>query len=365
MIRILHCLPGNMNMGGIESYLMNIYRNIDRKKIQFDFIIHSSNENYYEKEIKKLGGKIFRLPNKADNIKEYKTLFTTLLKEHPEYKIIHIHAVYAFSKIEAKIAKENGLKVIFHSHNKNAIIKRKLVHYFMKYNLDKYVDLKIACSLDAAKWMFNKNTIKNKEYYIWNNMIDSNKFIYNPEIRKQIREKYDINQSTLVIGSVGRLDYQKNPFKLIKIFKEINKKNPNSILFIIGEGDLKNKLEKKIRKYDLNNKVYLLGNKNNVNDYLQSFDIFLLPTRYEGLGIVLIEAQAAGLKCFTSKNKVPKETNITNLINYVSLYKSNKYWSDLILSLKKYKRLNRQKEIISAKFDNRIIKEVEDFYLSL
>lgn len=366
MIRILHILPGNMNMGGIESYLMNIYRNIDRKKVQFDFVVHSKDENYYEKEINKLGGVIYRLPIKANNVKNYEKELTNLLKNHKEYNTVHIHATYSFSYIEAKVCKSCNIKnVIFHSHNKNAILKRKIYHYLFKHKISNYTTYNIACSFDAAKWMYKKNIIKNNLFSIWNNTINSSNFSYNKDARLKIRRKYNIGEDTLVIGNVGRISYQKNPEKLINIFNEIHKQNPSSVLFMIGEGELKEKINKKIKLLGLEKNVFLIGNVDNVNEYLSAFDIFLFPTRYEGLGIVLIEAQASGLKCFTSDKVVPKETNITTLINYINLNSSNKFWAKKVLENINYKRKNMNSEIKKSNFDNSSIKNIEKFYIEI
>lgn len=366
MIRILHLLPGNMNMGGIESYLMNIYRNIDRKKIQFDFIVHTEEENYYEKEIKELGGKCYRLPIKAKNIKKYEKELEELLKKHKEYKTIHIHATYAFSKVEARVAKKSGIKnVIFHSHNTNAICKRKIIHYIYKNKIDKYIDYPIACSMAAAKWMYNGKILKKQKYTIWNNTIDASYFAYQEEIRNKIRKKYKINKNTLLVGNVGRLSYQKNPERVISIFNEIKKQNQDSVLFILGDGEKKEKLKRQIRKLEIEDSVFLLGNVDHVEAYMQAFDIFLFPTRYEGLGIVLIEAQAAGLKCFTSATVVPIETKITDLITYIDLKKNDSYWSRKILGEKDYKRTNTKEQIQKANFDNDFVQEIEKFYLKI
>lgn len=358
-IRIIHCLIGNMNCGGIESFIMNVYRNINRDLVQFDFIIHDSKENYYEKEIIMLGGKIYRVPYKSKNFLSYYKEMTNLIKQHPEYKIMHIHTTYSLSYFDAKLAKDNGVDtIIIHSHNNNANFKRKILHYIFKRKFDNISTYRFACSHSAAKWMFKKNTILNNKYYVVNNGIDIEKFFYDERIRNKIRKKYNI-ENKFVIGNVGRLSYQKNPEFLIDIFFNIYKNKKSSVLLIVGNGELMQKLKNKVKLLGIEDKVLFLGETNDVDLILQAMDVFLLPSRYEGLGMVLVEAQSNGLKCYTSNN-VPTEVNLTGLVDFIDLNNSSSKWADIILS----KNNNRKIDIEKIREKGYDIKDVARFLQS-
>ena len=248
-IRILHCLPGDMNQGGIENFLMNIYRVIDKNLFQFDFIIHSKEESFYEKEIKQLGGRVYRVAQKSKNYKLYEKDMNKLLSEHKEYKIIHIHATYAISIFDEIIAKKHGLKVIVHAHSSNDILKRKLIHFALKRKLSKETQYKFACSLKAAEWLFTKKSLRKNSLTIINNSIDSKKFVYNLDTRNSERKSIGV-EGKFVIGIVSRLSYLKNINFLIDIFNEIYKVNKNSVLLIVGEGPEKENLQNKVIKKD-------------------------------------------------------------------------------------------------------------------
>lgn len=366
-IRILHCLPGDMNQGGIENFIMNLYKKIDRSKIQFDFIVHSQETSFYEKEIKELGGKIYRITYKSKNFKKYQNEFIHLLKEHKEYKIIHIHATYAISAFDAKIAKKMGLKVIVHAHSSNDILKRKIVHFLLKYQLNKNSEYKFACSTKASDWLFGKKY--RNQVTIIKNAIDSEKFIYNENIRNNEREKLKINNK-FVVGIVSRLSYLKNIDFLIEIFKEISQIEKDAVLLIVGDGPERLKLENKVEELKLGKKVIFLGNYTKVNEVLQAIDVFVMPSKCEGFGISLLEAQAVSLKCFTSEGVVPKEiklNNNPNMLEFISLKMSAKEWAQKILIWnKKYERINMKLLIKKAGYDlESNIQFIENKYIKI
>lgn len=369
IIRILHCLPGNMNQGGIENFIMNIYRKIDREKFQFDFIVHSADENYYEKEIKKLGGKIYRVEYKTRNFGKYKQDMEKILKEHKEYKIIHVHSTYAISLFDVLIGHKYGLKVITHAHSSNDIMKRKLINILFKRKLSKITDYKFACSMKAAKWLFTKSSINKNEITIINNAIDTKKFLFDCHTRENQRKLLGI-EDNYVIGVISRLSYLKNIDFLIEIFSKVAKKDKSAILLIVGNGPEKLKLEEKVEKMSLTNRVVFLGEVDNNYELLQAMDVFVLPSKCEGFGIALIEAQAAGLKCFTSKDVVPREVQIEDNINkleFISLKKKPEEWAYEILKWNNnYKRLNTYKEIINAGYDlDSNIESIENKYIEI
>lgn len=353
-VRILHCVPGDMSPSGIQNFIMNMYRNIDRDIVQFDFIVHSKEENIHDKEIRNLGGKIYRVEYKTRNYKKYKEQMEKILKEHPEYKIIHIHAPYAIAITDVCIAKKYGLKVIIHAHSSDEIFKRKIIHIALKNKMSKMADYRFACSVKAAKWLFDKENFKKDKYTIINNSIQTKEFIYNPEVRSEVRNKLNLD-NYFVIGNVSRLSYLKNIDFLIKIFNEINLKCKKSKLLLVGDGPEKSRMEKLVKQLKLEDSVVFLGNCNNVNEILNAMDVFVMPSRSEGFGISLLEAQAAGLKCFTSKNVVPEDIQIKNnqnILEFISLKNTPRQWANKILDWNNgYKRLDISDKIEKAGYD--------------
>lgn len=291
MIRILQCPIGNMNIGGIENMLMQIYRHIDRTKIQFDFVVHDYEENTYEKEIVSLGGKLYRVPYISQNPRQHVKEFDKLLKEHPEYKIVHIHTTYAIMYFDARIAKKHGRKVIVHSHNSNATRLHRGIHFLLKDRQSKLADYRLGCSDIAGKWMFGKKM----GYDIWKNAIDLSGLKFNLEKRKKVREHLGVTDRDLLIGNVARLSYQKNQELLIDIYDKYRKRNKDSRLILVGGGEDEPKLKEKVKSLALENHVIFTGNISNVNDYMMAMDVFCLTSRWEGFGTVMIEALAAGV----------------------------------------------------------------------
>ena len=318
------------NLGGIEVFVMSLYRNIDRQKIQFDFIDH--NGIYFSNEINKMGGNIIKIPTRRENFFIYRKMLNEILKSGL-YTAVHVHAL-AVSNIDIiKIALKYNVKVILHSHMDMDLrnFKAEILH---KYN---------------RKWLEDKN-----------------KFKFNSDLRIRVREKLNI-KNELLIGHVGRFAYQKNQEFLINIFNEILKIYSNSKLVLIGgDGGMLDVSKKLVKDLTLEDKVIFTGIQDNVDEYMQGMDIFVFPSRWEGLGIVLIEAQAAGLPCFTS-DKVPDEAKVTENLFFLSLEESPKYWAEIIVD--KYKEFIR-KDVSNLLIENgydihQTAKYIENFYLDI
>lgn len=363
-IRILQVFA-TLDRGGAETMIMNIYRNIDRSKVQFDFIVNEDKDEYaYEREIKDLGGKIYRLPRY--NIKNhflYRKKWEQLLSNHPEWNIIHAHhTTPAF--IYLKVAKSFNRITIAHSHTAGSEKSIKsCVKVLLRYPLRHVADYLFACSESAAKWMFGEYS---DSTFIIKNAIDTKKFTFSNVIRERKRKELGI-ENKFVIGHIGRFQTPKNHVFLIDIFKEIYNKDKNSVLLLVGDGELRSSIEKKVKELRLMNNVIFTGVRTDVPELLQAMDVFVFPSLYEGLPVSLIEAQAAGIKIFASTN-ITKEVKITKLVNFISLKKSPEYWAELILSACKngYERKDMRKEIIDAGYDiNENAKKIEKFYLAL
>lgn len=324
-IRVLQILPGGHVCGGIENFVMNYYRNLDRTKVQFDFLVHYNDKGYYDDEILKLGGKIYYTNIRNDKkIIKYIKYLNNFFKEHKEYKIIHGH-MPGLAPLYFFVARINHVKCrIAHSHvtDTEKTLKGRLLKLII-YSISFFSNYYFACSKEAGKFMF-----KNKKFEIINNAIDFEKFKYDENKRLKIREELGIDDK-FVVGCVGRFNQQKNHQFLIRIFYELLKNNSNSVLLLIGEGELENDIRAQASNLGIIDKVIFLGVKNDVGYWYNAFDSFVLPSNFEGLGIVLIESQVNGLPTYTS-SVVPEEANVSNLIKFISLSDDPKEWAKKI-----------------------------------
>lgn len=364
-IRILQVV-GKMHYGGMETLIMNLYRNIDRNKVQFDFLVHYDEPGEYDEEILKLGGKIYKMPRTIPtNYFKYKRALKMFFDEHKEYKVVHGH-LQATAFMYHKIGKSKSVKCcITHAHTTGVEKKLKdLLGRKLSLLAQKYTDYFFGCSVDACRYFFPNAINSNESIFIIKNGIQVQKYVYDYEKRKNIRKNMKL-QDKLVIGHIGRFSEVKNHEFLLKIFYEVHKKNKNSVLLLIGKGSLEEKIKIKVKELCLEDCVIFLGTRSDIPDLLQAMDIFLLPSKYEGLGIALIEAQASGLKSFTSEKTVPKATKITDLLEYVSLEKSPEYWAKKILETNTSDRKDTSINIKTAGYD---IKEtanwIEKFYIN-
>lgn len=364
MIRVLHVLD-SMNRGGIETTLMNIFRRIDRNKVVFDFLVTTDKKCDYDDEIYELGGKIYnitpRKKNYFQNIKDLNVFF----KLHKEYKIIHMHVGSLSYIMPLKVAKKYKVPVrIIHSRNTQEGGRKihKYIHSINKLFIKNIATNYFSCSDLAGKWLYTKKILKNENYKMINNGILTEKFIYSEKKRKEIRNELNCENKTALVN-VGRLHPQKNHEFLLEIFKEYNKINKNSVLYLIGEGSLRKNIEEKIKILNLEDKVVLLGKRDNIHELLQGMDIFVMPSLYEGLPGSVVEAQGAGLPCLIS-NTITKDVKITDLVTFEDINISSKEWANQIKNiLKNFKRRNTQKELLEAGFDmGQVAKILEKFY---
>lgn len=358
-IRVLHIVT-YMGRGGLETMIMNYYRNIDRNRVQFDFLVHRDFEADYDEEIKELGGKIYRLPPLNPLSKEYLSKLDSFFKEHKEYKIVHSH-IDCMSAIPLKYAKLNGVPIrIAHSHNSSQAKNLKyLLKLFYKTKISKYANNLFACSNDAGRWMFGENA----DFTVLNNAIDTEKYLFNNNMAQKVRKKLKITNESLVIGHVGSLWISKNHSFIVDIFVEILKKRINSVLLLVGEGPLRQSIEKKVHSLGITDKVIFTGSRADVNELLQAMDVFLFPSLYEGLPVSMVEAQASGLPCLIS-DKVPIECKKTDLVYQMNLSDSPDKWAEKIEELSKIERRNTYEEIKKSGFDVKSNAEkLENFYL--
>ncbi len=301
-IRVLHYI-GSLELGGSQSMVMNLYRHIDRTKIQFDFIVDKKNSFYYKDEIESLGGQVFIFdhPFKGYNFLQFKKQWKDFFKNHPEYKIIHSH-VRSVASIVLKIAKKYGMITICHSHStSNGQGLKSIVKYVLQKRIPQYADYLLACSKESAIWLYGKKNADSDRCIIINNAIDAYKFSFDSQSRKKIRKHFDIENKTVLV-QVGRIETVKNYAFTIEVLKDLIKIDNNYYLIIIGDGSLINEIIEKVNSYELNNNVMFLKNRSDINDILQAADIFVMPSIWEGLSLSLVEAQAASLPCIISSN---------------------------------------------------------------
>lgn len=363
-IRVLQVI-GQMNRGGAESMIMNIYRKIDRTKIQFDFVVHTDEKCDFDDEILSLGGMIYRVPRfKGINILSYNRVWNNFFKAHNEYKIIHGH-IGSSAAIYLKIAKKYNLYTIAHSHNtKMGEGIKGFMYKLFSYPTRYIADYFFACSNLAGVCRYGKNILNQNNYSVLKNAIECNLFTYNEQIRNMKRKELNV-ENKFVVGNIGRFNIQKNHKYLIQIFNLLSQINEKAVLLLIGRGELEQEILNAVKYYDLEEKVIFTGVRQDINELLQAIDIFVFPSLYEGLPVTVIEAQAAGLPCLIS-DTITDEVCITPLVNRLSINDNAKVWAEKINLFKKYKREDFSKDIEHKGYDiSTSVSNLEEFYLNI
>lgn len=370
-MRILHVLVG-LQRGGIETFLINIYKKIDKSKIQFDFLITDNRSSDYMNFIEKNGGRIYSYTSRRNGIiKNYKTALSFFINHKETYTIVHFHLSSLSNIAPIYAAKKAQIKnIIIHSHSSNAsgIILHKIIHFLNKKIIIYLADYFFSCSLNAASWMYPEKIINSSKFSIINNGIDLEKFEFNLKSRKNIREKLNISDDVFLLGHIGRFSYPKNHSFLIDVFSELVKVVPRSILVLVGEGPDLNKVRDKIINLNLSNKVIICGVTDKVPQLLSSFDLLLMPSRYEGFPVVLVEAQASRLPCYIS-DVITREIVLSDLINFISLNKSPMEWAQFISSNYNQVKRTGKSSIVNLEmksFDiNKVTNKLICFYQSI
>lgn len=355
LIRVLHVF-GRLDSGGAESRTMDIYRQIDRSKVQFDFVIHTEDKCFFTDEVKSLGGEIYSFPRfNGKNYLQYRKKWNEFFKKHPEYRIVHGHQTNT-GFVYLREAKLNNVPVrIAHSRNSNKdnLIKKYICKLSKLYATHLFAVSKIAGISEFGESTVNKGFVK-----ILPNAINAKKYSYNPEIRKQKRSELGIKDELLIIH-IGRFHPQKNHMFLLGIFNHILKSEPDAKLLLVGDGVLKNQIMKKISDLQIAKSVIIAGTRSDVPELLQAADMLLFPSLFEGLPGVVLESQAAGLPCIIS-DRITEEVKITDLVKYVSLEECAEYWAEIsINSVSKADREDASKKIVEAGYD---IKSVSKWY---
>lgn len=351
--KVLHVV-GGMNIGGTEAMLMNLYRTV-YTDIVFDFISYYEEEGYYDKEIIELGGKVIRLnsPKKIGLFKSINEL-KNVIKEN--YDIIHIHTLFNCG-IGALAAFLGGAKIrIAHAHTTLDTDKsfiKKLYVGVMRTLIKVFSTNYLACSNSAGKYLFGKNILKNDNYKVIPNYIEYEKFL-NIKSDYGIRKELNIDKKDIIVGHVGRLMDAKNHSFLLEVVSEMINKNTNIKCILVGDGVLRKQIEEKIDKLNIQNNVYLLGIRDDVDKIIKEFDLFIMPSIYEGLGIVLLEAQAALVPCLVSEAIQPEADLRVGLVKKLNLSDGVYKWAkeaENIISNKNNKNINISKAIKDKHYD--------------
>ena len=356
---------GKFTSGGIKSVITNYYSNVDRNKISFDLLIDNNSPIDDYSEIEAIGGRVCKISTLSNPFKYISQIYK--LSKENKYDIIHgyVNALNVFSMFAGKMA---GVPVRIaenlssaHPGEKKTIVKNILKPFSKIFPTDL-----AACSKSCGEWLYGKKDIESGKVRIFNNAISLKKYTYDKELRENVRNSLGLSDENFVLGHIGRYQYQKNHNFLIDIFDEVYKRDKNSRLLLVGYGDLKEEIFNKINSLGVKDAVIDMGATENIAGLYNAMDVFVLPSFYEGLPVVGIEAQATGLPCVFS-TEVTKETGVIPDTKFVELSENKGKWADEILKIRdNYKRANTENYIIDAGFDIETEgRKLQDYYFDL
>ena len=341
-VRVLHVL-GNTNLGGAESRIMDLYRHTDRNRVQFDFLVHSGEEGFFEKEIRELGGRIFRVPRfRIYNYFSYRKALKEFFQKHHEFALVQGHMT-STAAIYLPIAKKAGVKKTA-AHARSAGVDKGLkgtMTRFLRRNLADKADYLFTCSELAGISVYGEKAVREGKTIFIPNAIDCAGFTFDPEKRKKMREELGLTDA-LIIGHVGRFHYAKNHEYLLRVFAELCRMSAGADgstaetgadqkyhLILLGEGPLMEDTRKLAEELGVADRVHFLGNHKNIADYYQAMDYFVYPSRYEGMPGTIVEAQASGLPCLMS-DTICREVIATELVETMSIEEEPKAWAEVL-----------------------------------
>lgn len=363
-IRVLQII-GIVAGGGVEAVIMNYYEHIDRTKVQFDFIVHNDNKIDITPKVEALGGRVYKVTPYYKNPIAFMWDIYKVIKRH-HYRIVHsnMNTLSAFSLFAAWAA---GAPVrILHNHSTSSPgeTKRNIMKFMLRPFARLFATHYFACSRLAGEWMYGRKMVDSGKVKIVNNALDLKKYAFNSRKREMLRKELGFTDE-FVIGHVGRFMFQKNHEFLIDVFVKAYKKNPHMVLLLIGDGPLRSAMEEKVKKLGLTDHVNFLGLRNDVQNLYNVMDIFVLPSHYEGLPVVGVEAQANGLPCLFS-TKVTKETHLTHSAQFLDLEAGVSTWAEEIISIKCERNKKAGDELRQAGFEiNKEAEKLAKFYIEL
>lgn len=352
-IRVLQVI-GGMDLGGAESMIMNLYRCIDREKIQFDFLVHTNRKCAFDDEIEKMGGRIFYVTKfNGKNALRYYQKCNRFFDQHPEIKVVHGH-IGSSAALYLLAAQKHGCYTIAHSHAANKITDFKSVVWAIFSYPTRYIANQLfGCSTEAGKARYGKKAVLSKKYQNFNNGIDVDKYNYNEQTRNDTRKTLELDNKEILVGTVGRISQQKNPEMIYSIFESLVSSNENVRCIWVGSGELENTYRDKVNNSGYANKIIMMGRRDDIPQLLQAMDVMILPSFFEGLPVTIIEAQAASLPCVLS-DTISRETAVTDLVTWKSIKESPVQWADACMSVAKstiYHRINKKEDLVKAGYD--------------
>lgn len=367
-IRVLH-ITEMLSAAGIESFIMNVYRKIDRSKVQFDFLVLRDEHEFYEDEVNSLGGHKYWIHSNKGNtllrIIEESKMIRQFLQNHP-YDIVHIHYTTPLRAPYLKEIKGAGVSTrIYHAHSafvsgKNII--KHMVYGYMRKNITKYATDYFACSKAAGEWIFEKKLLSDGKVKVIYNGLEIDRFTFSEKKRIEIRNELKI-ENKFVLVHTGRFTEQKNQMFLVNVFNKLHKKDSDTFLLLLGDGPLKANVEARVKELKIADSVLFLGVRNNVQDYLFAADCYVMPSLYEGLPVAGVEAQCAGLPCVFSEN-ITREVGLLNETTFLSLEQSVDKWCEEIYKLKGHRNNLAYNEIREAGYDmSDVANRLQAFYM--
>lgn len=352
---------GKMVGGGLESVVMNYYRHIDRSKVQFDFVVDEDSTLVPEDEIKSLGGRIFYVPP-YQHVIAYQKALIRLFREQ-SWNVVHSHE-NALSVFPLHAAVKAGVPVrIAHSHSTSGPGEpvRNAMKWVLRRFANVYPTYRMACSRHAGEWLFGKGV----DFEVIYNAVELDRFSFNARIRAEVRAELGVPRDVLVIGHIGRFVRQKNHMFLLKVFERVLRDGTDAVLVLAGDGPSRLETECKTKELGLSDRVRFLGQRNDANRLYQAFDVFCLPSLYEGLGIVAVEAQAAGLPCVLS-TEVPREVEVSDRCTFLALCDSIEQWADTVRCASPFARRNAPRSQMMKDYDiERAAVRLADRYIAL
>lgn len=363
-IRVLHNIA-SLHFGGAQAFLMNVYNNIDREKVQFDFVVTPEEKKDLYEQVEQMGGRIFVCPKyTGKNHFAYCRWWNDFFAEHPEYHVIHGH-VRSTASIYLKIAKKYGLVTIAHSHStSNGSGISAIVKNIMQLPIRHTADYLFACSDKAGKWLYGEKATKQPNYRMIPNGVDLKRFAFCEEKRQQMRQELGISEDTFVLGHIGRMTVPKNHQFLVKLFAEYRKKNPDSKLLLVGDGELFETVQQQCTQLGIREAVIMVGSKTNTEDYYQAMDIFVFPSLWEGLPVSVVEAQANGLQCVLA-DVITHDVDLTDQVKYLAL-NNQMGWIDAVARGRRKSRvaITSENMLNLQPFDAAVVaRNLQKFYL--
>ncbi len=333
-------VTGSLRVGGLENVAMNIIRYSDKQKYAIDYLVYGDGVEPLEAEVEALGGRVFHIPYPHMGAGKYVRKMKRVMQENGPYDVVHAHSLFN-SGFVMKAAYEMGIAIrISHGHSDRRNVKvkfhRDIYNRYMRYLINRYATQKFACSEGAGKYLYGKGF--GEDVYIVKNGVDVEKFRFDQEKRLAIKKEFGW-EDCKIVGHIGRLAQVKNQKKVIDVFYHAYQQDSSLRLLIVGDGELKDELQQQINSLRLHDVAKLVGTRRDIPDLLSAFDVYMMPSFYEGVSISLIEAQVSGVHCLVSSNAAAKETRITDCINVLEYTDSDEVWAERVVYLVNKERI--------------------------